>query len=169
MKVRKEFNAPFGLMPELRLNLVKRWGIISMSKEQSVAEHSFNVAMITKQLCHRIGLHGVNTNSLIVQALEHDIDEIYSGDIPSPAKIAEDDDTVGHSTLVKIADIIEAYRFTQLHCNDTEEVQKWLKKGLLTSLLKKVQEYDSISMSDIDDLLNEHGDRDIMPWGETWE
>lgn len=69
----------------LRLMQVKRYGIFHMNRDQSVAEHSFNVAMIAIEL-----IEPVDDETLYVQvlgyALVHDMDEILSGDIPSPFK-----------------------------------------------------------------------------------
>jgi len=78
---------------------VKRWVIVRTAKDQSLAEHTFNVVMIAR-----------------------DLDEILTGDIPTPAK-----DRLGINTaydgksfeecngeeksIVALADIIEAMHF----------------------------------------------------------
>lgn len=69
----------------LRLMQVKRYGIFHMNRDQSVAEHSFNVAMIALEL-----IEPVDDDDLYLKvlgySLVHDMDEILSGDIPSPFK-----------------------------------------------------------------------------------
>lgn len=111
---------------------VERWTIIPTIRPQSVAEHSFGVAMIADAFCEELGL---GRGSAIRQdatrwALWHDVDEIFTGDIPTPMKMqvpkhvmVEAEKLSGANThieecgsslaleIVKLADLVEACRF----------------------------------------------------------
>lgn len=94
----------FSLKQVMRLSSIKRWGIMEMSKDQSVAEHSYNVAMIANMLLTAMfaregdGHHGTDMDAfmrceeelfawtLLEYALSHDLPELATGDIPTPLK-----------------------------------------------------------------------------------
>ena len=67
----------------LRAQGVKRWNIVETVRPQSVAEHSFNVCFIARAIAKEIGMED---EKIIKAALDHDLDEIITGDIPTPAK-----------------------------------------------------------------------------------
>lgn len=108
----------------LRAQDVKRWGIVRMAKQQTLAEHSFNVAMIARAFAKVLD---VNDEQITKAALCHDLDEIKTGDIPTPFKDAareqgvELNDIYQHATgrtlsmrdekIIKLADIVEAAWF----------------------------------------------------------
>ena len=110
----------------LRAQDVKRWGIVRMHKQQSLAEHSFNVAMIARALAKALG---VPDEQITKAALCHDLDEIITGDIPTPFKAMarekgmELNEIYQHATgrtlakvyenIVKLADILEARWYVQ--------------------------------------------------------
>lgn len=76
----------------LRASYTKRWTIVNTSKPQSVGEHSFNVVGIALRVAEAIKwngrLHHSEMLKLITWALNHDIVEVYTGDIPTPFKRA---------------------------------------------------------------------------------
>jgi len=72
-----------------RLKLINRWGLMFNRHSESVAEHSYNTAVIA----HCLGIvdnkvFGKNTdaNKAATYALFHDITEIFTGDMPTPVK-----------------------------------------------------------------------------------
>jgi hypothetical protein len=130
MEITNNYNAPFPFKG-LRLDRVKRWGIISMDKAQSVAEHSFNVAIITEIIMASMGFIQEEINTIVMEALHHDENESRTGDIPSPAKVTHD----RPATFIKLADTIESYRFAMTYCNDNANVKQWLTNGLHKSIL----------------------------------
>lgn len=111
-----------GIHEILRAQDVKRWGIVRMSKQQSLAEHSFNVAMIARALAKAVNY---DDEQLTKAALCHDLDEIVTGDIPTPFKVmarrqgTELNAIYKHATgrnltqleadLLKLADLVEAH------------------------------------------------------------
>jgi len=119
----------------LRLNLIKRWAIIDMARDQSVAEHSFSVALIVDKLARDLGFNFEDIYESVSFALWHDATEVYSGDIPTPAKpffrqkemefkmafglSAKKRLLSDHITqLVKIADLLEALQYADRYCID---------------------------------------------------
>ena len=71
---------------ELRtLAHVPRWSIIRTIRTQSVAEHSYYTAIYADQIAEYIEWKG-DRFALMRFAMIHDMDEMLSGDIASPAK-----------------------------------------------------------------------------------
>ncbi len=76
----------------LLLSTIKRWIKIEMARDQSVAEHSFNVSVLALSL-YVFMQDGTPHNSfertsLMEWAPIHDLDEIETGDIPADFKNA---------------------------------------------------------------------------------
>lgn len=70
---------------KLRLMQVKRYPICHVNREQSVAEHSYNVLLIAMELA--VETHDRDIMEEVIRyALHHDIEEVYTGDIPSSFK-----------------------------------------------------------------------------------
>lgn len=73
---------------ELRdLAHVPRWGILRRVRQQSVAEHSFFVAVYAIEIAEFIEWGG-DYYTLIRHALSHDMPEVRTGDLPGPTKRA---------------------------------------------------------------------------------
>lgn len=127
---------------QLRACHTKRWHIVQTHRTQTLAEHSFAVAVIAGSLAAACGYKGLLHDRLRLQllqtALSHDLIEVRTGDMPTPFKRvlervggagiverAEDLVDSDHSgamrqsegteieTLVKLADQIEAIFFLQ--------------------------------------------------------
>lgn len=73
------------LKEQLRMAQVKRYPICFTNRDQSVAEHSFGVMLITMELCKYLDDRDV-MDCALAYALTHDQDEVFTGDIPSPFK-----------------------------------------------------------------------------------
>jgi len=69
---------------------VKRYHISPLTHHESVAEHSFYVALIARSLCDIAEESGekINVLEVLEKALVHDMEEMYSGDILTPVKHA---------------------------------------------------------------------------------
>lgn len=65
---------------------IKRWGIVRKIRDQDVAQHTFVVAHFVNDFCVVMGLSDEVCLRAIRQALWHDMDEIFSGDMAGPAK-----------------------------------------------------------------------------------
>lgn len=86
---------PVRFVDLMRLDAVDRWTIVNKVKRQSVAEHSFRVMVLFKELCLRIERHideslfddVYEEYAAVMYALFHDAPESVYGDIPTPGKI----------------------------------------------------------------------------------
>lgn len=123
----------------MRLSFIKRWAIIEMSREQSVAEHSYNVAMISMMISKNMDLSVEKKNFMVKWALFHDLPELLTGDIPTPAKNYIDLDKLDREKfgkyynikgfmedtfpqrIVKAADYIDAIQFAKKFCVDSRK------------------------------------------------
>jgi len=101
----------------MRLMDVKRYTILPVSREQSVAEHTYGVCAIATFLWEKI--EKVEDLELFMWAFLHDIEESMIGDIPTPAKefllVKRDLGKLPcpdkYYPYIKIADYIEALRY----------------------------------------------------------
>ena len=137
----------------LRAQNVKRWSLVATTRPQSIAEHTFNVTMIARSMCKSLGI----PDELVIKAaLEHDLDECITGDIPSPTKrrIEQMGFDFGDlevvkknysrldadsSTIVKCADLIDAIHFLQefgtgRRARDVEELLRDQLQDIIESL-----------------------------------
>jgi len=111
---------------------VKRWSMVATTAESNVASHSFNVAVIAMAIRSKM----FNTNhfsaaEVCYHALLHDIDEVFTGDIPTTTKEAMRHQGVEPNALfegqevtnppehiraiIKLADLIDNWRFISQH------------------------------------------------------
>jgi len=79
-------NITFIPTPDLRqMAWELRFPIEKVTRQQSLAEHTYLVAMTVDLLAHHINWGG-DYAVLLREALRHDLDELVSGDIPTPVK-----------------------------------------------------------------------------------
>jgi len=67
----------------LRASGVTRWHIVRTVRPQSLAEHTFDVTMIARAVAK---IAGYDDYEITKAALLHDLDEIITGDFPTPTK-----------------------------------------------------------------------------------
>lgn len=127
----------FNFHQVMRLSSIERWGVVEMSKVQSVAEHSYNVSVISIALAEAIDVTPAEMASIAHWALVHDLPEVVTGDIPSNVKQQEKDifallearlfpsitvlkKEMDENILkiVKVADYVDAIQFAQKFCVD---------------------------------------------------
>jgi 5'-deoxynucleotidase len=158
----------FSLDDIMRMSVIRRWAIIDMARDQSVAEHSYNVAMICLAILNGplCGYFiGDDRFEVVMWALCHDLPEIDSGDIPTPMKSwlksdIEEMETVKYRDwthekssipelmrcLVKVADSIDAIIFCKKYCIDHR------KHDILDEMGKRL----IVSTEKLDDLVKEN-------------
>lgn len=125
----------------MNLSVVQRWGIVRMSKRQSVAEHSYIVSVlamaIAENMYYEFDSQKRDTVQVAVQwSLLHDMPEVVTGDIPASFKRYLKLDTemevlfpkycglehdVRHQQGFDIffaADNLEAIKFAEAYCID---------------------------------------------------
>lgn len=136
----------FSFKQVMKLSSIKRWQIIEMSKEQSVAEHSYNVTMISIALINGMDLRNPSyiektsiRQEVIGWGLCHDLTELFTGDIPSPIKSrlkcpidnleanlfpmwSRENGNLTHLArgIIKIADYMDAIQFAEKFCIDDD-------------------------------------------------
>ncbi len=116
-----------------RTSEVDRWQIVRTDQRQSVAEHSYLVAMIAARYCRAVIEYSDLEDKVIRYALYHDLPEVLTGDLVAPVKELVNtealrrweerltfmgDDTQFSPTvrfIVKVADITEAIVWLELH------------------------------------------------------
>jgi 5'-deoxynucleotidase len=113
---------------ELRdLAHVPRWAVLRRQSQQNVATHSWFVAMYCLELMDITGWKG-NKNvvgiELIQHALVHDLDEVWTGDIPGPAKRLI---VNGHAEEVKAALRERMYKIFPQHFYAYDETDPDIK------------------------------------------
>jgi hypothetical protein len=141
-----------GLETVMRLHAVKRWHMIDTTRQQTLAEHSANVALLTYFIAKTSPInHFDNPMAVAVAALVHDAAEAFTGDIPSHTKrmimgvdelerivsSAIFDVEVGENSriLVKLCDLADGIRFVRLHGVDLTALHA--REGLEEQLQKK--------------------------------
>lgn len=95
----------------MRAQDVKRWQIVRVREGQSVAQHSWAVAMIAMDLWLRKtgGKPGeaatdVELGRIAVAALWHDVPEVFTGDINTPTKIYIKEKLASYTALEDLED-----------------------------------------------------------------
>lgn len=129
-----------------------RWTIVPLLRSQSVAEHSWAVAIIAMELAKKMG---VGTEEIAHRAVLHDIAEVLTGDVPSPLKKAMVEAGVGHivhhdpieaddliGAIVKIADTMEAIIYINKWGNTNQTAL--IFDEMYHRLEDELEEYDTI-------------------------
>ena len=141
----------------LRMKYINRWGLMHNTRNESLSEHSIDVAILTHVLCiisnKRLG-NNIDANKGAMIALFHDASEIITGDMPTPIKYMNPDiknaykqveEQAVETLLSKLpADFLDEY--TDLFKQSTEDEYLWkLVKGAdkLSALIKCVEEEKS--------------------------
>ena len=63
---------------------IKRWHMVSTTRDQTLAEHSYGVMLIAMEIAE---CSNIDPRKVVDLALYHDIDEVRTGDISPPAKL----------------------------------------------------------------------------------
>jgi 5'-deoxynucleotidase len=123
-----------------RLRLIQRWVLMRSSVPENVAEHSFQVALLTHALCtigREVFGKQIDTGSAVVLALFHDAEEVMTGDIPSPVKhhdpsmlrsVREIESLAAEELLRMVPDeLVGVYRALIASGERDPELMRWVK------------------------------------------
>jgi 5'-deoxynucleotidase YfbR-like HD superfamily hydrolase len=149
---------PINLTPQdvLRNTHVTRWHIVDFVKNQSVAEHSFNVALLAGFLAQKKGLPW---QEVMISALYHDLGEALTGDMPTVLKEAINySDPVEHrmkylgapikesnpeyKEVIKLADLVDAVYFLKKYGIGIHAEQ------VMASIAVKIKDEDALALLD---------------------
>jgi len=78
--------AEFTLEQLMRTGHVKRWQIVRVGREQTIAEHMYRVWIFTVHLCKALDAPQELAARAQAWALVHDIPEVITGDMATPMK-----------------------------------------------------------------------------------
>ena len=138
-----------------RMKYINRWGLMRNSREENIAEHSLDVAIIAHRLCElrnsRFG-GNVNPERAAVLAIFHDVPEIITGDLPTPVKYFSSDISKAYKKVEAAAvdelvsqipaDIAEDYR--AILAPDDKELASLVKTAdKISALIKCIEERKS--------------------------
>lgn len=88
------------IIEKLRAGHVRRWHIVAVAREQTLADHMYRVQLLTEEILKVIGLFDWNS-SLTLNAMEwartHDLPEVATGDIPTCGKALLDQHELHHA------------------------------------------------------------------------
>ena len=125
----------------LRLSSIKRWHMLDTTRVQTVADHSYGVAIVAREIwaviSDAIG-YGESCTLVMVlcAALDHDADEAYTGDCHNPGRLSVEEFAARFKQhwvscdltkrIVKLADLIEArHTVTQIGIGEYANAIKW--------------------------------------------
>lgn len=80
--------AEFSFNQLMRSGHVKRWQIVRVAREQTIAEHMYRVWLITCMICAAVKVPPDYLARACRWALVHDLPEVITGDIATPTKKA---------------------------------------------------------------------------------
>lgn len=139
----------------MRMHSVKRWHMIDTTRQQTLAEHSANVALLVMVIITNCPIfHFGDTAHTVMAALVHDAPEAFTGDVPTHTKKRIDglyeleywlthpnfrvDTDKNGEALIKICDLADGIRFIRLHGVDM--TARHAREGLEAQYQKKFDE-----------------------------
>ncbi len=90
-----------------RMKYINRWGLMNNTREENIAEHSLEVAILAHALVtisnKRLGTE-LSADRAAVMAIFHDSSEIITGDLPTPVKYYNDDIRDSYKQIEEISE-----------------------------------------------------------------
>ena len=145
-----------------RMRYITRWGLMRNTFSENIAEHSFQVAILTHALVliRRDILHmdAPDPDHCAVAALYHDASETLTGDLPTPVKYYNPEIKIAYKQVEKIAgnrllDILPQElrdSYENLVLEDEEETLPYIKAADKLSAYLKCMEEQKAGNTDFD-------------------
>ena len=90
-----------------RMKYIERWALMRNSRNETLSEHSLEVAMISHALCviaNERYDRKLNANKAALIGLYHDASEIITGDMPTPVKYYNTEIQSAYKEVERIAE-----------------------------------------------------------------
>ena len=136
-----------------RMKYISRWALMRNTRQESVHEHSFDVAMLAHALAelHNRRFGGkVDVGRCVLLAMYHDAPEIFTGDMPTPVKYDNEDIRRAYHEVERLSaekllgmlpnDLKEVYAPLLLDDETGEEAKLVKAADKISALLKCVEE-----------------------------
>lgn len=158
---------------QLRLQDVQRWHTVRMrGPNQSVAEHSYNVAAMGRRYLQIAGRHEL-IGPYLEMALVHDNEESLTGDVPSPAKAKAPPPETLLDYVLRVCDLQEAALFLQRYGEGVYAQQAMVR--LLNDITDLVRGWTGRDVDPILELMMEEArdqvsmleNGEVVTWNET--
>ncbi len=119
-----------------RIKYINRWGLMNNTRNETLSEHSLEVAIIAHALGvinnKRLG-GNISAERLAVLAIFHDASEIITGDLPTPVKYNNDKiknaykeiEEQAQQRLLKMLPDDIADEYQPILCPDESEAELW--------------------------------------------
>lgn len=170
----------------LNLSNVPRWGICPRNREQSVADHTFRVAVIAHEIAERLGIELTAADYWYI--LCHDADESWTGDISGLSKHAIPElqlgaqrvyDSMGFLptksatpqwSIIKAADILDCLAFANAWIPEPRRYYIWernievLKRHCGWVLSEQGKDLYPIAHGVLMDIINDRGRCSTPDW-----
>ncbi len=137
----------------LRMRYINRWGLMRNTRNESLSEHSLDVAVLAHALCILRNKHyggALNPDRAAVLALFHDASEIITGDLPTPVKYNNPQINTAYKNLEGVAkknllsllpkDLQEEYEAVFYEEDDPELCRIIKAADKLSALIKCLEE-----------------------------
>lgn len=89
-----------------RQRYIRRWGLMRNTNEETLSEHCYEVAVLAHALCTIGNTYFdkcYDTDKAVSYALFHDAQEVFTGDMPTPAKYYNEDMRRNYAEIEKNA------------------------------------------------------------------
>ena len=135
-----------------RQKYIRRWGLMRNMTDETLSEHSYEVSVLTHALCvigNTYFNKNYDTGNAICVALYHDAQEVYTGDMPTPAKYYNDSMRENYAKIEnnatnKLLSMLEpklAFQYGKLlSCADPEILKIVKAADKLSAYIKCVEE-----------------------------
>ena len=141
------------------MKYIERWALMRNSRNETLSEHSLEVAMLSHALCvianARYG-HQLDANKAALIGLYHDASEIITGDMPTPVKYYNAELKEAYHEVERIAeykllnelpgDLRDAYEaiFKEAEGEEEQYMRRLVKAAdKLSALIKCIEEEKS--------------------------